>query len=423
MTRLLSTTLCLLAVLVCAANAQDDNDQPKTKAAERKAGDSTKPADKADKPADEAPSDAATPDAADADPAVAEFNKVFADWKELLAKMEDLRNEYITTPRGPKRAPLKKQYDELVAEGEEMEPKVVAAAQAAFAAAGNKAAEAGKFLAAMLKYEVEHDNYEPAVSIARTLIEHDYDNPRIYNYGGLAAFFTNDYDDAEKWLKAGDEESVLEVDAKQFFSKIRQYESLWDAEKKLRDAEADADLPRVLLKTTKGDIVVELFENEAPNTVANFISLVEKGFYNGLKFHRVLEHFMAQGGDPNGDGSGGPGYTIPDEIDRSDYRNHFRGSLSMAKTQAPNSGGSQFFLMFRPSGPAAGYNLNGVHTVFGRVVDGMDVLSRIQRINPDEPKPGVKPDKIVEATVVRKRKHEYAPKKIGEEPEGEKKSE
>ncbi|OYV84622.1 MAG: hypothetical protein B7Z73_15085 [Planctomycetia bacterium 21-64-5] len=234
----------------------------------------------------------------------------------------------------------------------------------------------------------------------------------------MAAFFTNDYTDAEKWLKEGDKHSVLEVDAKQYFSHIGQYEELWDTEQKLREAEAEADdLPRVLLKTSQGDIVVELFENEAPNTVANFIHLVEEGFYNGLKFHRVLEHFMAQGGDPNGDGSGGPGYTIPDEIDRSDYRNHFRGSLSMAKAAAPNSGGSQFFLMFRPSGPGAGYNLNGKHTVFGRVIEGMDVLSRIQRIDPEKAQPGQKPDKIIEAKVLRKRKHDYVPKKVGDEPE------
>lgn len=407
MTQLLSILVCLLALLVSAAGAHDEKDQANEKASASKAGESSEKK--------------SIPERA-TDPAVAEFQQIFVAWKELLAKMEDLRNEYITTPRGPQRAPLKKQYEELVAEGEEMEPKVVAAAEAAFAAAGNKAAEAGNFLIAKLKYDVEHDNYEPAVSIARALIEHDYDNPRVYNYGGLAALFTNDFEDAEKWLKAGDEQSVLEVDAKQYLSKIRQYEALWAAEKKIRAAEAEADLPRVLLKTTKGDIVIELFENEAPNTVANFIDLVEKKFYNGLKFHRVLEHFMAQGGDPNGDGTGGPGYTIPDETDK-DYRSHFRGSISMANTGAPNSGGSQFFLMFRPSGPAASPNLNGRHTVFGRVVQGLEVLSRLQRIDPDKPQPGVKPDKIVEATVLRKRKHDYLPKKIGAEPEGESKSE
>ena len=105
----------------------------------------------------------------------------------------------------------------------------------------------------------------------------------------------------------------------------------WAKEKKIREAEAKADdLPRVLMKTSAGDIEIELFENEAPNTVLNFITLVDKGFYNGLKFHRVLPGFMAQGGDPKGDGTGGPGYTIPCECYRPDHRLHFRGSLSMA---------------------------------------------------------------------------------------------
>ena len=115
----------------------------------------------------------------------------------------------------------------------------------------------------------------------------------------------------------------------------------------------------MLIKTNKGDIEVELFENEAPNTVANFITLVEKGFYNGLSFHRVLPNFMAQGGDPKGDGTGGPGYTIADECSGPNHRLHFRGSLSMAKEARPDTGGSQFFITFVPTS-----HLDGIHTVF-----------------------------------------------------------
>lgn len=399
-------------MLICTAAAQEERKatksdaEPATEAA--KDVSSEKPEAGDQKPTDEGKID---------DPAVAEFDKVFAEWKELLGKLQDLRLRYVATPRkGNQRQSLRKEYDELIKEGDALEPKVVKSAEAAFSVAGNKRPEIGKFLAAQLKYNVEHDNYEPAVPIARALIDGDYDNARVYNYGGMAAFCTNDFDSAEKWLGAADKNSVLDVDGKQFLEHLAEYRDLWDAEEKLREAEAKADdLPRVLLKTSKGDLVLELFENEAPNTVANFVNLVETGFYNGVKFHRVLEHFMAQGGDPEGTGTGGPGYSIPDEIDNPAYRKHFRGSLSMAKTNQPDTGGSQFFLMFRPSGPAAGYDLNGKHTVFGRVIDGMEVLSRIQRINPDDPKPGEKPDKIVEATVIRKRKHEYVPKKVGDE--------
>jgi cyclophilin family peptidyl-prolyl cis-trans isomerase len=159
----------------------------------------------------------------------------------------------------------------------------------------------------------------------------------------------------------------------------------------------------VKLETSKGDVVIELFEDQAPNTVANFISLVEKKFYDGLSFHRVIPGFMAQGGDPNGDGSGGPKYTIPDEVSNPDHREHFRGSLSMAKTQAPDSGGSQFFLCFVPTS-----HLDGLHTVFGRVVEGLDVLAKLERTEGVPGKPV--PDKIIKATVISKRDHAYEPK-------------
>ena len=140
---------------------------------------------------------------------------------------------------------------------------------------------------------------------------------------------------------------------------------------RMREARAD-DLPRIRISTSKGDIVVELFENEAPNAVANFVSLVEKKFYDDLKFHRVMEGFMAQGGCPKGDGTEGPGYKIECECDSPDARRHFVGSLSMAHA-GKNTGGSQFFITFeRPENPDA---LDGVHTVFGKVIEGLDVLN------------------------------------------------
>ncbi|OHB73277.1 MAG: hypothetical protein A2V70_20170 [Planctomycetes bacterium RBG_13_63_9] len=174
------------------------------------------------------------------------------------------------------------------------------------------------------------------------------------------------------------------------------------------EAEAKADdLPRVLLKTNKGDIEIELFENEAPNTVANFVSLVDGGFYDGLTFHRVLPGFMAQAGCPQGNGHGGPGYLIPCECYEPNHRLHFRGSLSMAHA-GKDTGGSQFFLTFLPTS-----HLDGRHTVFGRVVKGLDVLHKIQRRDPEE-LGAPDPDKIIEAKVLRKREHAYEPKKVGD---------
>jgi cyclophilin family peptidyl-prolyl cis-trans isomerase len=180
-----------------------------------------------------------------------------------------------------------------------------------------------------------------------------------------------------------------------------------EAEMARRKAEAEADdLPRVKITTSAGDIVVELFENEAPNTVANFVSLVEKGFYNGTPFHRVINGFMAQGGDPKGSGDGGPGYTIACEVGAPGARQHFRGSLSMAHA-GTDTGGSQFFLTFRPT-----EHLDGKHTVFGRVIEGFDVLAKLVRTTDDvgQPVPGIRPDTIVKAEVLRKRDHPYVPK-------------
>ncbi|MFM7035207.1 MAG: peptidylprolyl isomerase [Planctomycetia bacterium] len=173
----------------------------------------------------------------------------------------------------------------------------------------------------------------------------------------------------------------------------------------IRAAEAKADdLPRVKITTSKGDIVVELFENEAPNTVANFVELVEKGFYDGTPFHRVIGGFMAQGGDPTGTGTGGPGHAIACECEAPNARKHFMGTLSMAHA-GKNTGGSQFFLTFVPT-----EHLDGRHTVFGRVIDGFDVLPKI--IRTEGVPPGAERDTIVKATVIRKRNHPYEAKKL-----------
>ena len=119
------------------------------------------------------------------------------------------------------------------------------------------------------------------------------------------------------------------------------------------------------LKTDKGDVRIELFPKEAPKTVNNFVFLARDGFYDGVIFHRVIPGFMAQGGDPTGSGRGGPGYSFGDEFSA---KTHETGTLSMANA-GPNTNGSQFFICYEPQP-----HLNGRHTVFGKVVEGMDVV-------------------------------------------------
>ena len=134
--------------------------------------------------------------------------------------------------------------------------------------------------------------------------------------------------------------------------------------------------PIAVFETNQGTFEVELFEDKAPITVKNFIDLAEKGFYNGLIFHRVIDGFMIQGGDPNGTGTGGPGYVIPDEFHK-DLKHDSEGVLSMANA-GPNTGGSQFFITLAPT-PW----LDGHHAIFGKVVKGMDVVRAIGKVDTD----------------------------------------
>ena len=129
-------------------------------------------------------------------------------------------------------------------------------------------------------------------------------------------------------------------------------------------------MKQAIIETNKGTITIELFVDDAPNTVDNFVKLINKGFYDGLKFHRVIPNFMIQGGCPQGTGTGGPGYSIDCEINS---RKHETGTLSMAHA-GKNTGGSQFFITHSPQP-----HLDGVHTVFGQVIDGMDVVNAIKQ--------------------------------------------
>lgn len=337
----------------------------------------------------------------------ARFAEVFARWKELLSKLGMLQDEYRRA-QGGRRGEIEKQWAELMKQADQMKLELQSAAEEAFKAKPNGDPQVFDLLMSIVRSSVRYDDYENALRVAELLMEHRGDDREkvLPNLAGIAAFHAGRFDLAEKYFKRAAEMKTLDMTGRELAAQVTQYKQLWAREEEIRKAEAEADdLPRVLLRTTKGDIEVELFENQAPNTVANFISLVEKGFYNGLTFHRVLPNFMAQGGDPKGDGTGGPGYHIACECYRPDYRHHFRGTLSMAHA-GRDTGGSQFFITFVPTG-----HLDGRHTAFGRVIKGFDVLAKLQRRDPEGPRPP-EPDKIIEAKVLRKRPHPYEPKTI-----------
>lgn len=151
---------------------------------------------------------------------------------------------------------------------------------------------------------------------------------------------------------------------------------------------------RAILSTRHGDIIIELHQDQAPHTVNNFVFLALHRYFDGVVFHRVLEEFMAQTGDPTGTGRGGPGYRFEDEFHPA-LRHDKKGVLSMANA-GPNTNGSQFFITFKPT-PW----LDGKHAVFGQVIEGFAVLDALTRIDPQQPS-GVKPDVISRLTIVEK---------------------
>lgn len=159
-----------------------------------------------------------------------------------------------------------------------------------------------------------------------------------------------------------------------------------------------AQNPIVTIEMENGDVMkAELYPEIAPNTVNNFISLVNKGFYDGVIFHRVIRGFMIQGGDPQGTGVGGPGYSIKGEFSYNGFANdlkHTKGVLSMARTMEPNSAGSQFFIMHETSP-----HLDGQHAAFGKVVEGEDIIDKIAAVATDYMDKPLEEQKMKKVTV------------------------
>jgi len=342
--------------------------------------------------------------AAPAGPATEAYQKKLAEWKDLLTELQTLRNDY-TKANQEERAEIREKFGKLAEKGEAMREELAQSAEKAFIEAPNADKDLTDLLLELTSDNIRRDDYLESLRLAKVLIDNKCDSKHVYDLAGVAAFAACDFDAAEKYLAMAKEKDALTQMGEMRIASLPKYKKLWAEETKLREAEAKADdLPRVLLKTNKGDIELELFENEAPLAVANFVSLVDKGYYDGLVFHRVLPGFMAQGGCPEGTGTGGPGYNIPCECQKPEHRKHFIGSISMAHA-GRDTGGSQFFLTFLPT-----EHLDGRHTVFGRVINGFDVLPKLQRRDPSR-SGGPDPDKIEKATVVRKRDHEYKPTK------------
>lgn len=352
---------------------------------------------------------AAETEAEDDRPLKEQWDDLFAQRKELFEKLTALQKEFQDAEDDRK---------------QEIQQEFLASRQKLFTAVMPKLGKiAGKVFeddpqnfdageAAMLG-AYQNNQYEVADKLAGKALKaagKETDTTLVSNLQAVAKFALHDFAGANELFAKLEDQGKLHPELGGRYREVsEQYADFWEKEQAIRKKEAaakgDAQLPRVLFETDRGDIELELFENEAPNTVANFISLVEAKKYDGIKFHRVIPNFMAQGGDPNtlddnpdNDGQGGPGHTIKCECYGKNARKHFRGSISMAHA-GKDSGGSQFFLTHLPT---AHLNANPQqetgHTVFGRVIKGMDVVDAL-----------TVGDEIKSAKIERKRDHEYEP--------------
>ena len=325
---------------------------------------------------------------------------------EITTQLRKLESEFATA-QAARKAEIREEFTVSLKEfQQQLLPKMVAIAAEVYEQHPQEH-EAGEIL---IGEAMEKSQYARAKQIGKQLLDAGRNSREVFSITGMSLFATHEFKAARDLLTQAKQENKLDPRlGGRYLDAAEKYIELWKKERSIRAAESEAapekQLPRVVMKTNQGDIELELFENEAPNTVANFVSLVEKRKYDGVRFHRVIPNFMVQGGDPNtlddnqqNDGQGGPGYTIKCECVREEARMHFRGSLSMAHA-GKDSGGSQFFITHLPTDHLNPHSGNrSEHTVFGRVVKGMDVVDGLQ-----------KGDKIVEARVPRKRDHEYKP--------------
>lgn len=242
------------------------------------------------------------------------------------------------------------------------------------------------------------NRYKEGISLLKPMVDKGLGLPRDRLLLASYHYYLNDFDAASKLLTRIKDTDSSQPEAVELKRVLAHSKKMWKREAAI--LATGKNRPTVELTMKSGSIVIELYEDEAPNTVANFIHLVETKFYDKTKFHRVLSSFVAQTGDPHTrsgigvPGTGGPGWTIPDEFNKNSHT-HFRGSLAMAGGKTKNSSGSQFYFCLIP----VPY-MDGRSTVFGRVTKGLELLGQIRA-----------GDEIITAKVLSKRDHPYTPKK------------
>ena len=360
-----------------------------------------------------------TPPAGDPEaPAVKEFYQKFDEFKAIVQRLRDIQREYkVVRPTG--REALEKEFHDKMLESDERFRALMASAPAAFAA--NPAdKEIGDFLGATAMVLAERDGkFEEAIAKLEVLAEYNFRLEELADPYGRIAFEVSDYETAEKYLKKAEELKSLTPTGKERLARIEEEKKHWGDElaARERDAALDAEpLPQIRLKTTQGDVLIELFENDAPNTVANFITLVEQGYYDDLPFTLVQPGYRADVGTVLPGSPKELDYTIPSEGHGESFRRHFRGSVSLnwPQDKGKDGGNAEISILLVPDrsrDPAKSETGQDTgNTVFGRVVEGLDVLSEFAANNIAQSQQQL--DKVIDAEVVRKREHPYEVKKV-----------
>ncbi len=341
----------------------------------------------------------------EADEAMAAFKKKHAEFEQAIG---DMRDTYLRYVNGVDNTPEAKQrYRQRRDLARQKMNEAYAAALVAFQFVPDQIV--AQYIATVVQYRAENEIYQlDTAEGGAKLIDAGVNYLFLFQAAARSAVVAGQFDMARSLYAAIEEDKLEDVDHG-LLARLEVLEANYLAEQEIREREQVEDrLPRVRLTTSRGDVVLELFLDNAPSTVSNFIRLVEEGFYDGLDFYQVMDHLLALTGDPSGVGSGGSGKLLMDEHERPDAREAFRGSLVMAKLPigktgkfVPNSASSQFAILFLPI-----THLTEQQTVFGRVIEGMDVVSSLQRVDPNAEKKKtdiiIPPDRILSAEVIRR---------------------
>ncbi|MEM8671488.1 MAG: peptidylprolyl isomerase [Planctomycetota bacterium] len=270
--------------------------------------------------------------------------------------------------------------------------------------------DSATYVVTLLQNRIKHSYYDaPTLEGAARLLDRGL-SPLLYVYqvAARSAICVGDFEVAGRLLEAIPEEKRDQLDKTLMFH-LPGYKDAFEKEIVIREKEEAEDrLPRVKLETTQGDVIVELFIDQAPSAVSHFISLVEKGYYDGNDFSQVIADLFALTGDPTGTGGGNSGKFLMDEHDRPDARKGLRGSLVMAKLPigetgkfVPHSASSQFAILYLPI-----MSVSEEQTIFGRVIEGMENISYLRKVDPHKEKEKgeviLPPDRITKATVIRR---------------------